>query len=136
MASDTSFIDVDSVFDSDLTDESGQPNLVINSAKGQKLIWTLKNNQDKELVVTRFDSGKVDSTQYHFKFGFTPGALTNTPAVPGWNVFAERDQEGGLKFLYVAYEASQKLKLQPTDENIATFTYTSAIQEDANNSKI
>jgi Chaperone of endosialidase len=136
MASDASFIDVDSVFDSELTDESGQPNLIINSSKGQKLIWTLKNNQVQELVITRFDSGRVDPTQYHFKFGFTPGALTNTPALPGWNVFAERDEKGGIKFLYVAYEASQTLKLQPTDENVATFTYTSAIQEDANNSKI
>ena len=129
-------INVDSVFDSDLTDESGQPNLIINSSKGHKLIWTLKNNQDKDLVVTPFDSSRVDPTQYHFKFDFTPGALTKTPAVPQWNVFAERDEKGGIKFLYVAYAGTEPLKLLPAGENTATLTYTSAIQEDANSTKI
>src|SRR5262245_27199108 len=105
MAQETSPIQPMSIFGSTLLDASGQPNLIIESSKS--LIWTLANNQDKELVVTPFGSGKVDQNQYHFKFDFSPGALTEAPTLQGWDVYTVTDDKGGIKSLYIALSGSK-----------------------------
>jgi hypothetical protein len=56
------------IFNSSLLDASGQPNLVIGSPSHNELTWTLKNNQELDLVVTPFGNGKVDKNQFHFVF--------------------------------------------------------------------
>jgi hypothetical protein len=127
---------LESIFGSTLLDASGQPNLVIDSSQNHDLIWTLVNNQDQELVVTPFDSGKVDQNQYHFVFDFGPGALTEAPTAQGWEVYTVRDDKGGIKSLYIALSGSKPLSIGPHGYHKTTLTYMRAIQEDSNNSKV
>lgn len=136
MAPDTSPDQIESIFASTLLDASGQPNLYVKSSQNHNLVWRLVNNQNQELVVTPFDSSKVDENQYHFRFDFTPGALTNPPAVKDWNVYVVKDEKGGIKSLYVALQGSKPLSLGPGAHKETTLAYTQAIQEDPNNSKV
>lgn len=137
MSSEPSLINTESVFGTTLLDASGQPNLIIDSSQSHNLIWTLVNNQQKgDLVVTPFDTGKVGQDQYHFRFDFTPGALTSAPIVPGWDVFSLNDEKGAIKSLYLALLGTKPLSLGPGGWNRATLTYTHAVQEDTNNSKV
>jgi hypothetical protein len=136
MPSEISSMGPASIFGSTLLDQSGQPNLIIDSSQSHNLIWTLTNNQNQELVVTPFDSGKVGQNQYHFKFDFTPGALTEAPSIQGWEVFALKGGQGEITSLYVALLGSKPLSLAPNAFYKATLSYTSAIKEDRNNSKI
>ena len=124
------------IFNSSLLDASGQPNLVIGSVSRNELTWTLKNNQELDLVVTPFGSGKVDQNQFHFVFDFAPGSLTTSPTLQGWDVYEVRDEKGGIKSLYVALSGNEPLTIGPGGQNQATLTYTNAIQEDSNNSRI
>lgn len=118
------------VFNSNLLDASGQPNLIKNSSQCQELIWTLVNNQNLELVVTPFESGKVDQNQYHFVFEFSPGALTSTPTLEGWDVYALKDNDGRINSLYVALSGNQPLRIGAGGNNKATLTYSDANPKD------
>jgi hypothetical protein len=138
MAEQTSRTDLGAVFRSSLLDASGQPDLIIDGADSHALIWTLVNNatgSGQDLVVKPFISGKVGPEQYHFMFGFTPGALTDPPTLKGWEV-AVPNGNGGIKSLFIALSGNMPLTIPPNGANSATFTYTKAIQEDPNNSKV
>jgi hypothetical protein len=96
MAQPRSPLDPEAVFQSTLLDASGQPNLIIDSTQPQELIWTLVNNatdSGQDLVVKPFTSGSVGPDQYHFQFGFAPGALTEPPTLQGWDVAAQKRRQ-------------------------------------------
>jgi hypothetical protein len=127
-------LEVTSSFGSTLQDETGQRNLTIDSSRNHELIWTLANNQDTNLVIQPFGNTKVDQNQFHFKFDFSPGALTTAPAVsPGWNVFPVTEN-GVIKYLYLALAGGDALTLKPGETKKTVFTYANAIQK--NNSSI
>lgn len=128
-------IKTDSIFKSTLLDSSGQKIIIVDSSLGHELIWNLVNNQDDVLVVTPFDSPKVDQNQYHFRFNFSRGALTNTPVMEGWNVFPVRDGRNGITDLYIAL-SGKELSIAPSHTQKTILTYTRAIQQDSNNSQI
>jgi Chaperone of endosialidase len=136
MAEQTSRTDHGAVFRSSLLDASGQPDLIIPDSHA--LIWTLVNNatgSGQDLVVKPFISGKVGPEQYHFMFGFTPGALTDPPTLKGWDV-AVQNGNGGIKSLFIALSGNMPLTIPPNGANTATFTYTKAVQKDPSKSKV
>jgi hypothetical protein len=139
MAEPPSLLDPQAVFQSTLLDASGQPNLIIDSTQPQELIWTLVNNatgSGQDLVVTPFTSGSVGPDQYHFLFGFALGALTDPPTLPGWAVAVQQDNRGGIKSLYIALSGNAPLTIPPSSGHQTTLSYTNAIQEDSNRSRV
>lgn len=129
--------DPTAVFQTTLLDPSGQPNLVFGSSQPNQLNWTLTNNAPgpaQDLVITPFTSGPVSPNQFHFSFQFAPGALTAAPAIPGWSVATQLDSSGAIEYAYLAAASTITI---PAQGNIqAQWTYTTAIQEDPNNSQV
>jgi hypothetical protein len=117
---------------------SGQPNLVIGSCQPEQLIWTLANNQSNmgDLVVTPFQSGPVRQDHYHFRFQFTPGALTHPPTLKGWDVLAVEDGHGGINYVYIALSGNTPLRIASGDSYQAALIYTGAIQENSNSTNV
>jgi hypothetical protein len=125
------------VFQTTLLDPSGLPNLVFGSSQPNQLNWRLKNNATspgQDLVITPFKSGQTSPTQYHFSFNFAPGALTAAPSIPGWSVAVQSDSQGAIQSAYLA--ADTLITIAPQGSNLADWTYTTAIQEDSNNSQV
>jgi hypothetical protein len=131
---------IDSVFKSTLVDASSrQPELTIGSAQAHALTWTLVNTATepgKDLVVTPFGSGNVVSQRHHFDFSFSPGTLTAEPKLTGWDVAVKKDRHGGITNLYIALSGNAPLKIAPDHNLPTTLAYTSAIQEDRNDSNV
>ncbi len=125
------------VFGTTLLDPSGQPDLIFGSSQPNQLTWTLTNNatgSGQDLVITPFMSGPVSPTQYHFSFNFAPGALTAAPSIPGWMIATELDSKGAIQTAYLA--AASLITVSPQGNTQAVLTYTTAIQEDSNNSQV
>jgi microcystin-dependent protein len=129
--------DTRSVFQSSLRDGSGQPNIIINSAQSNELIWALANpGTGQDLVVTPFGSGPVGPGQYHFRLTFAPGALTGAPTLEDWDIAVQEDSKGGIQNLFIALSGSSPVTVAPSHSYSSTLTYKNAIQEDSNNSKL
>jgi len=138
MAQPTSPLAPEAVFRSTLLDQAGQPNLVFGSSQSNQLNWTLTNNATKsgqDLLVTPFTSGPVSPTQYHFSLYFAPGTLTAVPSIPGWTVAVELDSRGAIQTAYLGAEAPITIAPQGS-KKVAELAYTTAIQEDPNNSQL
>jgi hypothetical protein len=124
----------EAVFKSTLLDPAGQPNLVFSQPN--RLNWTLTNNSEEDdLVLHPFESGSASQTQYHFLFNFARGALQAVPNIPGWSVAADPpDAQGAIRTLYLA--ATNLTTIRPQKSNVVELNYTTAIQEDPNNSHL
>ena len=125
-----------SVFGATLLDASGQPNLVINDIESHQLFWKLTNNATgagQNLELSTFQK-PVDKDNCHFIFKFTPGALTDLPTLPEWNLAADRDPFGAIETLYLA--SAKALSIAPSTTQTFTFTYTGAIKVNANSSTV
>ncbi len=129
-----------SLFRTTLLDDTNQPNLVVDSAG--RLSWTLFNNArsaEQTLEVTPFSSGGVSDTQFHFRFDFTPGALTDAPTLKDmnvdpskrltWNVAVKKD--GSVSSLYIALAGKTPLQIPAGGNYQATLTDVHAVQTDA-----
>jgi Fe2+ transport system protein FeoA len=145
MAQSTSPLAPEAVFNSTLLDTAGQPNLVFGSSQSNQLNWTLTNNSTKagnDLVVTPFTSGVAKQRPYHFSFNFAPGSLTTVPSIPGWTVAVDLDSRGAIQTSHrrdaagVYLAAETPITIAPHGNKVAELTYTTAIQEDPNNSRL
>ena len=130
MSEETSASKMGSVFGTTILDESGQPFIVVDY---HKLIWNLVNNDIKpkqNLVITPFKEGAVGPDQYHFKFRFMPGVFTDVPKLGGWDAAVERDPQGAIEYLYVAFSGPNTIDLSPNGGNHRTeMTYSSAVEK-------
>jgi hypothetical protein len=131
---------VQSAFLFTLNDDSGQPNLVIDSSERLALTWTLSNpasDPDYKLVVTPFASGQVGPAQFHFQLGFDPGALTVEPALQGWDVAVARYPDGQtIQFVYVAYPGQADLVIDGNSSRGWTLSYVKAVQSNKNDAQV
>lgn len=119
-----------SAFNSQLVDASGQPNLIKNSSQLEQAFWNLLNNQTAALEITPLKV-KVDENNYNFAFEFSPALFTKTPVMEGWEVYAQKDNDGRITDLYVAV-SGKSLSIAPGDNNKATLIYSDADPKDPN----
>jgi hypothetical protein len=123
------------IFTSNLVDESGQPNLMID---GHELVWKLTNSVplgQGSLIINPFQTRGVGPDQHHFKFEFSPPVFTEAPTLKDWDVAADKDPFGAIKYLYIAY-TKPALSIDPGKFQLFRLIYTHAIQENVNSSKV
>ncbi len=135
MADDNSAPILKAIFTSNLVDESGQPNLMID---GHELVWKLTNSVPPgqgSLIINPFQTRGAGPDQFHFKLEFSPPVFTEAPVLKDWDVEADKDPFGAIKYLYIAY-TKPALSIDPGKFQLFRLIYTHAIQENVNSAKV
>ncbi len=119
-----------SAFNAQLVDSTGQANLIKDSSQLEQVFWMLLNNQKADLEIKPLDV-KIDDTHHNFAFEFNPPVLTKTPVLEGWDVLPKKDSDGRITALYVALSGRQTLTIAPNTRNKATLIYSDASTKDS-----